>query len=102
MYNFYMNLIIIHVLVGISYTVYERLYHKLLLHGTVRYVKLIFECSPIWLILGQIGYWDDILYLKDNVFFCIFDLSIITVITVLPEKGQNTGNTTFVHKKMTM
>ena len=63
-----------------------------------RYVKLIFECCPIWLILGQIGYWDD----TRQCFFCFFDLSIITVITVLPEKGQNTGNTTFVHKKMTM
>ena len=41
------------------------------------------------------GYWDSI----RQCFFGVFNLSIITVITILPEKGQNTRNTTFVHRK---
>jgi len=34
--------------------------HRFEIRTSSRYVKLILECSPIWLILGQIGYWDDI------------------------------------------
>ena len=56
---------------------------------------LQFQFSPIRFIFVQIAYWDDI----GQCFFCFLNLSTITVITGLPEKGQNTGNTTFVRKK---
>ena len=34
-------------------------------------------------------------------FLFFFNFRIISVITILPKKGQNTENTTFLHVKMT-
>ena len=60
--------------------------------------KLIFQSAPIELIFGQIGYWD----VTRQCIFYFFNFSIISVITILPKKGQNTENTTFLHVKMTV
>ena len=59
--------------------------------------RLVFQSAPIGLVFGQIAYRDDTRQWN----FYFFNLSTITVITILPKTGQNTENTTFLHVKMT-